>query len=98
MISIGSSFLFLLFLNVMIIVLLGEKVRPLSAAHASNLLVTPCNGLDVTLRFLVVIYIAKSLAKSDPSTPLPNYPNIPIIATKKRVTLSTPPCEIPKSV
>ena len=42
MISIGSSFFIL---NVMITVLLGKKIKPLSAAHASDLLVTPCNAL-----------------------------------------------------
>ena len=49
MISIGSSFLFLFFLNAMLTVLL-EKIRPISATHASNLLVTPCNAQGVTLQ------------------------------------------------
>ena len=95
MISIGSSFLFL---NFMHIVLPRKKVRPLSAAHASNLLVTPCTTLEATLWLLVVMCIARSPAKSDPSTPFPSSPNISLIALRKRVTLSTPSCGIPKSV
>ena len=84
MISIGSSFLFL---NVMLTVLLGEKVRTHSAAHASNLLVTPCSALDDTLWLLVVMYTVKSSAKTDPSTSFPNSLNIALIATRERVTL-----------
>ena len=55
--SMGSSFLFLLFLNTIFIVLLVEKV--LSVDHASDFLVTPCSALANTLGFLVVIYIAR---------------------------------------
>ena len=66
LISNGSSFFFL---NVMLTVLLGEKVRLLSPAQAYNLF-TPCNVLDVTLRLLVVMYIARPSAKSDPFTSL----------------------------
>ena len=95
MIFIGSSFFLL---NVMLTVLLGDKVRPLSVAHASNLLVTPCSTLDVTLLLLVGTYIARSSAKSDPFTSFPSSPNIPLIATWKRVILSTTSCGIPKSV
>ena len=46
MISIGSLFLFL---NIMLAVLLVEKISLFSAAHVSNLLVTPCSTLDATL-------------------------------------------------
>ena len=53
--------------------------------NASNLLVTSCNVLDVILWFVVVIYIVRSSAKSHSYTP---FPNIPLIATRKRVTLS----------
>ena len=68
----------------------------LFCVHA-YLLVTSCNGLDATLWLLVVIYIARSSAKRDPSTPFHSSPNIPLIATRKRVTLSTLPCGISKS-
>ena len=70
------------FLNIMLTVLLGEKFRLLSAAHASNLLVTLCNALDAILWLLVVMYIARLSAKSDPSTLFPSFPNIDLIATK----------------
>ena len=76
MISIGSSFLFL---NVMLTVFLGEKVRSLFAAHASNLLVIPYNALDAALWFLLVMHIARSSAKSDLSTPFLSSPNITLI-------------------
>ena len=69
----------------MLTVLVGEKVKPLSAAHASKLLVTPCNTLEASLWFFVVMYIARSSAKSVPSTPFLSYPNILLIATRKRV-------------
>ena len=87
MISNGSLFLFPLFLNVNLTVLLGEKVRLLSANHASNLLVAPCNALNATLWFLVVMCIARSSIKNDPSTPFTSSYNIPLIATRKRHTL-----------
>ena len=64
----GSSFLFQ---NVMLTVLLGEKFRSFSVAHASNLLITPCNDINVTLKLLLVMYIARSSAKCDPSAPFP---------------------------
>ena len=95
MVFISSSFLFL---NFMLIVLLGEKFRPLSATHAFNFLVTPCYTLEATLWLLVIMYIARSSAKSDPPTQFPCSPNIPFIATRNRVTLSTPPCGILKWV
>ena len=44
------------------------------------------------------MYIARSSAKSDSSTPFHSSSNIPLIVTRKRVTLSTLPCGIPKSV
>ena len=44
------------------------------------------------------MYIARSSAKSDPSTPFSSSPNIPLIAIRKRVTLITPPCDTSKSV
>ena len=78
--------------------LLGEKISPLFAAHLSNLLVTPCSALVVTLWFLVVIYITRSSVKSDPFTPLPNSSSIPLIATRKKITLSITHCGVPKSV
>ena len=71
----------------------GGKCQPLSTVHASSLLVTPCRALVAILWFLVVMYIARSSVKSDPSTPFPNSPNIPLIVTRKRVTL---PCRISK--
>ena len=95
MISICSSLLFLLFLNIMLTVLLGEKISSFSAAHPSNLLIIPCNALEATLWYLVVMYIARLSAKGDSSTPLPN---ILLIATRKRVMLSIPPCQISRSV
>ena len=98
MISIGLLFLFLLILNVLFTVLLGEMVRPLSAARESNLLVNPCYALDATLWLLVVMYIVRSSAKSDPSTPFLISPNMTLIATRKRVTQSTLPCGIFKSI
>ena len=89
MYSIVTSFLFI---NFMLTVLLGKNVRPLSAAHASNLLFSHYNALVATLWFLVVMYFARSSAKSDPSTP---FPNIPLIVTRKKVTLCTLSCGIP---
>ena len=44
----------------------GGKCQALFAAHASSLLVTPCRALAATFWFLVVMYIARSSAKSDP--------------------------------
>ena len=44
------------------------------------------------------MHIAKSSARSDQSTPFPSSPNIPLIATRRRVTLSTLPYGTPKSV
>ena len=44
-ITIGSLFLFLLFLNILFSVLLVDKVRPLSIAYTSKLLVFPCRAL-----------------------------------------------------
>ena len=76
----------------------GGNVKPLSTAHASSLLVTPCRALAATLWFLVVMYISRSSANSDSSTTFPNSSNIPLIATRKGVTLRTPPCGIPKSI
>ena len=76
----------------------GSSFSKCYTAHPSNLLVTPCSALDATLWLLVVIYIAISSAKSDPSTPFPSDPNILLIATRKRVTLNSTPCGIPKSV
>ena len=98
MISNGSSFLFVLFLKTMLTVLLEENVRPLSTAYASSLFVTPCRALATTLWFLVEVYITWSSEKSDASTSFPNSPNIQLIVTRKRVTLSTSPCGIPKFV
>ena len=63
-----------------------------------NLLVVDCNAVVATHRILLVMYIAKSSANSDPSTTFPNSPKMPYIVTRKRVTLNTPPCGIPKSV
>ena len=63
-------------------VLLGEKVSPISVVHSFYLL--------VTLRFLVVIYNARSPEKCDPSTPLPNSPSIPFVATRKSYTKYSP--------
>ena len=48
------------------------------------------SALAATLWFLVVIYIARSFAKSYPSTPFLSSPKILLMATRKRVTLSTP--------
>ena len=44
------------------------------------------------LRLLVVMYIARSSAKSDPSIPFPNSPN------RKSIMLSICPCGIPRYV
>ena len=49
--------------------------------------------VSATFQFLVVIYISRFLIKSDPSTP-----SMPLIATRKRVTLSISSCEIQRSV
>ena len=65
-ISICSSFLFFVFLNIMFTVLFVENVSPLFAAYASNLLVTSCSALTGTLRFLVEINIAILSVESDP--------------------------------
>ena len=59
----------------------------LVSASESNLIDTPCFALDTTLRLFVVMYTTKSSAKSDPSTPIPKSPNIPLIATRKMITL-----------
>ena len=69
----------------MLTILLGEKVRPLSAAHASKLLVTLCNALNATLWLLVVMHIARSSVKSDPTIPFLSSPYIQFIASRKRV-------------
>ena len=97
-IFIGSLFLFLLFINNMFTVLLVEKVSPLSGAYAFNLLVTACSALAVTLCFFIVIYIARSSAKSDLSTPFSSSPRMALIATRKRVIICIPHCEIRMSV
>ena len=82
-IFIDSSFLFFHFLNIMFAVFLVEKVSPLSAAHASNLFITPCCALAASLWFLVVIYIARPSTKSDQSTQFSNSPRVSLIATRK---------------
>ena len=89
MISISSLFLFLFFLNIMLNVLLGEKFSLLSSVYASNLLVTSCSALDATLWFFVFNIYFQVIYKFSQYT---------LIATKKKVTLSTPHCGIPKSV
>ena len=76
----------------------GGKCQAPFAAHVSSLLVTSCRSMAATLWFLVIMYIARSYAKSVLSTPFPKSPNIPLIATRRRVALSTPPCGTPKSV
>ena len=82
----------------MVNILLGENYRPLSAAHVSILLLIICSAVVATLWFLVVIYIALSSAKSDPFTQLHKFPKMANITTRKRVTFSTSPCRILKSV
>ena len=86
-IFIGFSFIFL---NIMFTILLVEKVSSLFTAHACNLLIAPCSSLVATLCFLVVIYITRSSAKSDSSTPFPNSSRMLLIATRKQILLSTP--------
>ena len=72
---------------------LPGEADPLSTAYPCNLLVTACSALIVTLWFLIVICIARLSAKSDPSTVFTSCPKVPLIATKKWITLSTPPVE-----
>ena len=69
----------------MFTIFLVEKVRHLSTAHAFNLFSTICSSLVMTLNYCV-IYIARSSAKSNSFTPIPN---LPVFATSMIVTLST---------
>ena len=76
---------FFLFLKIMFTVLLGEKVSSLSVAHVDNLLI-PCNAVVAILLFLLVIYIVRSSAKSNLSTP---FLRMPLVVTRKKIMLST---------
>ena len=80
----------------MVTVLLEENDTPLSAAHASILLVAIFNALGTTVWFLVVIYIAKSFPNNDTSTFL-ILPRCHLLPPEKD-KVSTSLCGISKSV